>query len=443
MAKVKMRKGKTRIVRVLSVLLAGCLCMTAVNADTLSELSDQKETLQQQQQELEDRSNALNEQLEQLKDDADKQQQYYTSLEKQIDVVEEQIDTANQRLEQLDEEISQTESDMADAQVQLEEDYDTLKQRLCALYKLGSAGTLEIILQAESLPDLAQKTEVMSAITRHDTQLIDSIHQQLETLEEQKQLLHDDREEADRLRTSLEEKKTELTGLQEESARVLAELESQQIDVSQQIDDTEAQKQELIDQLAQIQKEWLAELNKPTPTPEPTPNPTPKPQPGGGGSSGGTVTPETPSPTTPPSSSGYTWPVPGYPNVGDGWYEGGRPHKGIDIANHPTIPIYGQKIVAAADGKVLTAFTANTDGGGYGYHVIIDHGYDAKGRRITTLYAHMSAVSVKTGQTVKGGETVLGKAGRTGRVSGPHLHFEVRVNNLCVDPFGNGYLKRP
>lgn len=81
---------------------------------------------------------------------------------------------------------------------------------------------------------------------------------------------------------------------------MLAELESQQIDVSQQIDDTEAQKQELIDQLAQIQKEWLAELNKPTPTPEPTPNPTPKPQPGGGGSSGGsgggTVTPETPSP---------------------------------------------------------------------------------------------------------------------------------------------------
>ena len=185
--------------------------MTAVSADTLSELSDQKETLQQQQQELEDRSNALNEQLEQLKDDEDKQQQYYTSLEKQIDVVEEQIDTANQRLEQLDEEISQTESDMADAQVQLEEDYDTLKQRLCALYKLGSAGTLEIILQAESLPDLAQKTEVMSAITRHDTQLIDSIHQQLETLEEQKQLLHDDREEADQLRTSLEEKKTELT----------------------------------------------------------------------------------------------------------------------------------------------------------------------------------------------------------------------------------------
>ena len=75
--------------------------------------------------------------------------------------------------------------------------------------------------------------------------------------------------------------------------------------------------------------------------------------------------------------------------------------------------------------------------------MIIDHGYDAKGRRITTLYAHMSAVSVKTGQTVKGGETVLGKVGRTGRVSGPHLHFEVRVNNLCVDPFGNGYLKRP
>ena len=425
MAKVKMRKGKTRIVRVLSVLLAGCLCMTAVNADTLSELSDQKETLQQQQQELEDRSNALNEQLEQLKDDEDKQQQYYTSLEKQIDVVKEQIDTANKRLEQLDEEISQTESDMADAQVQLKEDYDTLKQRLCALYKLGSAGTLEIILQAESLPDLAQKTEVMSAITRHDTQLIDSIHQQLETLEEQKQLLHDDREEADQLRTSLEEKKTELTGLQEESARVLAELESQQIDVSQQIDDTEAQKQELIDQLAQIQKEWLAELNKPTPTPEPTPNPTPKPQPGGGGSSGGTVTPETPSPTTPPSSSGYTWPVPGYPNVGDGWYEGGRAHKGIDIVG---AGIYGQPIVAAQSGTVLTAYTADEWGYGWGYHVMIGHddGY-------ATQYAHMSRVAVSTGQHVEKGQ-IIGYVGNTGDSYGAHLHFELWENGERINP---------
>ena len=53
----------------------------------------------------------------------------------------------------------------------------------------------------------------------------------------------------------------------------------------------------------------------------------------------------------------------------------------------------------------------------------------------------MSEVFVKAGQTVKGGETVLGKAGDTGRVSGPHLHFEVRVNNVCVDPIGKGYVK--
>ena len=105
------------------------------------------------------------------------------------------------------------------------------------------------------------------------------------------------------------------------------------------------------------------------------------------------------------------------------------------------LAVSGLRMLAAADGKVLTAFTANTTGGGYGYHVIIDHGTDAKGQRITTLYAHMSEVFVKAGQTVKGGETVLGKAGDTGRVSGPHLHFEVRVNNVCVDPIGKRYVK--
>lgn len=57
-----------------------------------------------------------------------------------------------------------------------------------------------------------------------------------------------------------------------------------------------------------------------------------------------------------------------------------------------------------------------TDGGGYGYHVIIDHGYDEQGRRITTLYAHCSQVLVKTGQKVTGGQTVISQGGghRTG-----------------------------
>ena len=119
----------------------------------------------------------------------------------------------------------------------------------------------------------------------------------------------------------------------------------------------------------------------------------------------------------------------------------GKLHKGIDIANG-SIPIYGQNIVAAADGVVIYANKTNSWGGGYGYYIMIDHGKDSKGRTITTLYAHNSKVHVSVGDKVTGGKTVIAQAGSSGNVTGPHLHFEVRVNGTCVDPIANGYLKK-
>ena len=135
------------------------------------------------------------------------------------------------------------------------------------------------------------------------------------------------------------------------------------------------------------------------------------------------------------------WPVPAVHNISSGFgYRWGTLHKGIDIANG-SVPIYGKNIVAAADGKVIYTNTSGW-GGGYGLFVMVDHGNDSKGRHIVTLYAHMSAVLVKTGDIVAAGATVLGRAGATGNVTGPHLHFEVRVNGTPVDPFSNGYLSR-
>ena len=62
-------------------------------------------------------------------------------------------------------------------------------------------------------------------------------------------------------------------------------------------------------------------------------------------------------------------------------------------------------------------------------------------RRIVTLYAHNSRVYAKVGDKVVGGRTVISLAGDTGNVTGPHLHFEVRVDGTAVDPIANGYVK--
>jgi murein DD-endopeptidase MepM/ murein hydrolase activator NlpD len=97
----------------------------------------------------------------------------------------------------------------------------------------------------------------------------------------------------------------------------------------------------------------------------------------------------------------------------------GRAHQGIDIAA-PT----GTTIVAAQSGTVVSAAPY----GGYGNMVLIDHGGG-----FTTVYAHLSAFSVSAGQTVGAGQMV-GQMGCTGSCTGPHLHFETRVNGVAQDP---------
>jgi len=118
------------------------------------------------------------------------------------------------------------------------------------------------------------------------------------------------------------------------------------------------------------------------------------------------------------SAAGFIWPVNGTVTSGYGW-RWGRLHEGIDIAAPSGTPIW-----AAAAGTVIYAGWL----GGYGNLVVVDHG-----NGLATAYAHASAVLVSVGQSVGQGETVS-LVGSTGNSSGPHLHFEVRVNGSAVDP---------
>ena len=119
-----------------------------------------------------------------------------------------------------------------------------------------------------------------------------------------------------------------------------------------------------------------------------------------------------------PSAAGFIWPVDGVVVSGFGmrW---GRMHEGIDVTAS-----FGTPIRAAAAGTVIHTGWL----GGYGNLVVVDHG-----NGLATAYAHASSILVSLGQQVSQGETVS-LVGSTGNSSGPHLHFEVRVNGVAVDP---------
>jgi len=120
------------------------------------------------------------------------------------------------------------------------------------------------------------------------------------------------------------------------------------------------------------------------------------------------------------------WPTSGEVTSGFGWRNspmggGSELHPGMDIANS-----MGAPVVAAADGEVIQSGAA----GGYGNMVQIDHG-----NGISTIYGHNSRIIVSVGQSVRKGQ-VVSYVGNTGKSTGPHLHYEVRVNGNAVDPIG-------
>ncbi len=112
----------------------------------------------------------------------------------------------------------------------------------------------------------------------------------------------------------------------------------------------------------------------------------------------------------------------------------GRWHYGVDLACYGSA--MGRLIVPAASGTVIYSGWMS----GYGYCLMIDHGYDSNGNHILTLYGHCNALYAEVGDYVTGGQTHIADVGNSGVSYGAHLHFEVRVNNSPVDPVGNGYL---
>jgi murein DD-endopeptidase MepM/ murein hydrolase activator NlpD len=266
---------------------------------------------------------------------------------------------------------------------------DTVAERLVAIYKQKEVHPLEVLLQATTFADFANRLYLLNQIVGRDAELLadfESAHTEAEvrraSLVERERMLRElqERIELEKGRAAAEreattEKKRRLLRDRAAWERALAELEAD----SRAIETMLQRLERTPEGQARLVKPWNGKLKMPVQ---------------------GRI------------SSGYgyrTHPI----------FRVRKMHTGIDIA-----AASGTAIKAAASGTVV--FSGRW--GGYGNCVIVDHGGG-----LATLYGHCSRIAVKKGQAVEQGETV-GYVGSTGLSTGPHLHFEVRKNGRPVNP---------
>lgn len=213
--------------RVMQTITAMALAITVAfitSAETVPAGAVSLSSLRQKQADLQQKSKTLSTQIEKLKKDKAKQQQYKDALDAKIVNLEQQIDNKNTEIKQLDADILQKQQAIAGKQKEIDENFRKLKQRIYALYLTGEASNLEIILNAQNIMDLADKTELLQVISEHDSELINSLKSDLESVKTQKELIEKSRKAASQAKTALQEDDRELTSLSNEAAKVIASL---------------------------------------------------------------------------------------------------------------------------------------------------------------------------------------------------------------------------
>ena len=407
------KRKKTRLLAffLVAVLIGGAVQwdMTPVYADKMSELENRLEDLEKQEKEIKNSLASASSDLSASKKRKELLDSQIDNVMKQIDLLESQLAAVNTQIEEKLAEIAAAEAAIAEKEASIEATHTLLGQRLRAIAKTGNLSAIQRLLNTDNYTDYLLKAKAAECIARRDQQTMDEleaaledIHAQKDALEVEKAAIQKEKTELERLRKESTKKKKQLDTL---CAAAQSEVRKLQSTVSDYNDDLAETRKKIEEADAAI--EALIKASQSTGRYD---------------------------------QSMMYWPVPTVRAIssyyGPRW---GTMHRGLDIANGP-IPIYGENIVAAADGVVIavnyTSWYGTGWSYGYGYCVIVDHGVDSKGRTIHTMYAHASKMFARVGDKVVGGKTVLAQAGKSGDVTGPHLHFEVRVNGERVNPYG-------
>ena len=375
-----MKRIRFKIIIILSISFAVFGFTHKSFSDYVSNLRDQRANLQGQLE-------ASNAQIEIIQSDVSELVSEIAELNDEITSQQIEVEFLQKQREDLLATIETTESNLEIATEEYEKQKSQLEARLVASYKAGDTSYLDMLLQSNSLTDFISNYYMITRMVSSDEEMLSKVNDQMKQLELAK--------------LELKKEKKQLLETTEESENKAVALENMVVIKNSYISQLSAEEAEYTNKIVQMQTEvkrveaeilQAATLNI------------------GFDYVGGEM----------------AWPVPGHTRITSNYGMRTHPitgvyklHTGVDIS-----ATTGDTFIAANDGVVAKA-EYNT---AYGNMVLINHGGG-----VSTLYAHGSEIMVEVGQEVKRGDEVL-KVGSTGYSTGPHAHFEVRINGKCVDP---------
>jgi murein DD-endopeptidase MepM/ murein hydrolase activator NlpD len=299
------------------------------------------------------------------------------------------------KLDEAEAELKQAVSELKVLRERLARSMEALKERLVTIYKSDDPSAIAVVLDSNGFDDALSRFEYLEAIQTQNADIVDRV----------RDLRNDTRETVARVRTTrdaIAARRAELARTHQELKAREAELDAARDRSQQALDKVDSRADRLEGGIDDIQGEIQKQLAE-----------------AAAAESGVAPLPAGP---IQGAGSGFIWPVNGsvVSPFGMRW---GRPHEGIDIAVPAGTPI------RAAKAGTIAFVQSEAESGGYGNYTCIDHGGG-----LATCYAHQSSFAITSGPVDQG--DVIGYVGCTGHCFGDHLHFEVRINGVAVDPMG-------
>jgi murein DD-endopeptidase MepM/ murein hydrolase activator NlpD len=390
----------------IGLLLAGLLLVASPVASGQESASDRKEmvdgrinALEEKIQAAREREGVLSSEIEVVTDKIGALQNDVDAASARLDELETVLALHQRKLDRLNQLYALQTRKLVFLQRQHREAVARLSKRLVEIYTSERTSSLSVVLDSGNFSDMLDQLEFLNTIGRQDHKIAGEVETAKLQMQETRNSTRRTRRQVAETTRTVAARTAEQRAVRDRLAWSQRELATARRDKRATLATVREDKEEAIGHMRDLQAQSAALAAKIR-----------------SAQSSSIV----PAPTGAASAAGFVWPVHGVLTSGFGW-RWGRMHEGIDIAVSNGTPV-----VAAAAGTVIVAGWM----GGYGNLVVVDHGGG-----ISTAYGHNTSVTVGVGQQVAQGQ-LIAYSGNTGHSTGPHVHFEVRVNGGAVDPMG-------